>query len=68
MLPHQCKKLRISNIIITFKIQQMNLDNEGPSEGILSSNITAIKSTVHTTTHHTPSQLVFGRDIILNIN
>ena len=28
----------------------------------------AIRSTVHTTTQHTPSQLVFGRDAILNIN
>ena len=27
-----------------------------------------IRSTVHTTTQHTPSQLVFGRDVILNIN
>ena len=28
----------------------------------------AIRSTVHTTTQHVPSQLVFGRDAILNIN
>ena len=28
----------------------------------------AIRSTAHTTTQHTPSQLVFGRDAILNIN
>ena len=28
----------------------------------------AIQSTVHTTTEHTPSQLVFGRNAILNIN
>ena len=28
----------------------------------------AMRSTVHTTTQHTPSQLVFGRDVILNIN
>ena len=28
----------------------------------------AIRSTVHTTTQHTPSKLVFGRDAILNIN
>ena len=27
-----------------------------------------IRSTVHTTTQHIPSQLVFGRDAILNIN
>ena len=41
----------------------MDLDHENPWEGILS-----IKSTVHTTTQHKPSQLVFGRDAILNIN
>ena len=28
----------------------------------------AVRSTVHTTTQYTPSQLVFGRDAILNIN
>ena len=28
----------------------------------------AIQSTVHTTTQHTSSQLVLGRDAILNIN
>ena len=27
-----------------------------------------IQSMVHTTTQHTPSQLVFGRDAIININ
>ena len=58
----------IGNIIRTFKIQEMDLDNENPWEGILSSTMFAIRSTVHTTTQHTPSQLVFGRDAILNIN
>ena len=28
----------------------------------------AIRSTVHTTTQHTPSQLGFGMNVILNIN
>ena len=58
----------IGNIIRTFKIQEMDLDNENPWEGILSSTMFVIRSTVHTTTQHTPSQLVFGRDPILNIN
>ena len=58
----------IGNIIRTFNIQEMDLDNENPWEGILSSTMFAIRSTVHTTTQHTPSQLVFGRDAILNIN
>ena len=58
----------IGNIIRTFKIQQMDLDNENPWEGILSSTMFAIRSTVHTTTQRTESQLVFGSDVILHIN
>ena len=58
----------IGNIICTFQIQQIDLDNENPLEGILSSSMFATRSMVHTTTQHTPSQLVFGRDAILNIN
>ena len=57
----------IGTIICTFKIQQIDLDNEKPWEGILSSTMFAIRSIVHTNTQHTPSQLVFGRDAILNI-
>ena len=57
-----------SNNIRTCKIQQMDLDNENPWEGILSSTVFAIRSTVHTTTQHTTSQLIFGKDAILNIN
>ena len=46
----------------------MDLDNENPWEGVFSSNMCAIRSTVHTTTQHTQSQLVYGKDSILNIN
>ena len=46
----------------------MGLDNEIPWEGNLKSTMIAIRSTMHTTTQHTPSQLVFGKDAILNIN
>ena len=55
----------IDNIIHT---KEMDLDNENPWEGILSSTVFTIRSTVHTTTQHTPTQLVFGRDEILNIH
>ena len=58
----------IDNIIRSFKIQEMDLDNESPWKGALSSAIFAIQSTMHITTQHTPSQLVFGRDAILDIN
>ena len=43
----------IGDIIRTSIIQKMDLDNENPWEGILSSTIFAIRSMVHTTTHHT---------------
>ena len=59
----------IGYILLTFfKIQQMDLAHENAWKGILSSTMFAIRSKVHTTTHHTPSQLVFGRDAILSLN
>ena len=51
----------IGNIIHTFIIQHMHIDNENPWEGILSSTMFAKRSMVHTTTQHILSQLVFGR-------
>ena len=56
------------NIICTFIIQEMDLDNESPWEGIFSCTMFTIWSMVHTTMQCTPSQLVFGRDKILYIN
>ena len=58
----------IGYIIHTFKIQPSDLEDENPWEGILSPTLFAIRSMVRTTTQHTSSQLVFGRDVILNIN
>ena len=46
----------------------MDLVNENPWEGILSSTMFAMRSIVHTFMQHTMSQLVFGRDAIPNIN
>ena len=57
----------IGNIIHIFYIQKMDLDNENPLEGILSSTMFNLRSTAHTIIQHTPSQLVFGRDAIINI-
>ena len=51
----------IGNIIRTFKVQDMVLDDEDPWNGILASTMFAL----HTTTH-TPAQLLFGLDSILN--
>ena len=46
----------------------MDLDDVSPWEGVLSSTMFAIRSTVHTAMQHTSPQLVCGRDAILNIN
>ena len=56
----------IGNILHTFKIQDMVLDDDNPWDGILASTMFALRATVHTTTQYTPAQLVFGRDSILN--
>jgi hypothetical protein len=45
----------------------MYLDEGDPWSGILAAAMFAIRATVHTTLQATPSQLVFGRDAILNI-
>ena len=55
----------LGNMIRTFQIQ--NMDEDDPWSGILSAVAFAIRATVHTTTHATPMQLVFGRDAVLNI-
>ena len=56
----------IGNIIRTMKVQDMVLDDENPWDGILASTMFALRATVHTTTRFTPTQLVFGRDAVLN--
>ena len=56
----------IGNIIRTMKVQDMVLDDENPWDGVLSATMFALRATVHTTTRFTPTQLVFGRDAILN--
>ena len=56
----------IGNIIRTFKVQNMVLDDVNPWDGILAATMFALRATVHTTTQHTPAQLIFGRDSIMN--
>ena len=56
----------INNIICTVKVQDMGLNDENPWDGILASTMFALRAKVHTTMQHTPAQLVFGRDSILN--
>ena len=57
----------IGNIIRTFNVRKMTLDDQNPWDGILASTMFALRATVHTTTQYTPTQLAFGRDSILNV-
>jgi transposase InsO family protein len=57
----------IGNIICTFELQDNYLDEEDPWKGILSATAFTVRSTYHTTLQKTPGQLVFGRDIIFNV-
>ena len=55
----------IRNMIRTFDFNdKTTYDEDHPFSGILSA--VATRTTCHTTTQATPSQLVFGRDAILN--
>ena len=56
----------IDNILRTFKVQYMVLNDENLWDGILASTMFALRATVHTTTQYTPAQLIFGRDSIIN--
>ena len=59
----------IHNMIRTAGIKgKADLDPHFQWQGILSAVHQAVRSTVHTTTRATPTQLVFGHDAILNIN
>jgi transposase InsO family protein len=57
----------IGNIIRTFELENNYLDEDDPWKGILSATAFAIRSTFHTSLKSTPGQLVFGRDMIFNI-
>lgn len=57
----------IGNIIRTFGIQDLDVDETNPFAAVLSAAMFAVRSTYHTTLQATPAQLVFGRDSILNI-
>ena len=51
----------------TWELEDMELDEENPFEGILAATAFGIRSTYHTTLQASPGQLVFGRDMVLNI-
>ena len=57
---------RVGQMLRTFRVQDTeNLVN--PLDGILAAISFALRATVHTTTQYTPTQIVFGRDHILNL-
>ena len=58
----------IGNMIRTFEVHNNQLDEDDPWSGILAAIAFATRATIHTTLQQTPSQLVFGRDAILNIS
>jgi hypothetical protein len=57
----------IGNIIRTFELHDNYLDEDDPWKGILSATAFAVRATYHTTLQKTPGQLVFGRDMIFNV-
>ena len=57
----------VGNIVRTFELQDNHLDEDNPWKDILCATSFAIRSTCHTTLQKTPGQLVFGRDMILNV-
>ena len=54
-------------MIRTHEIKGKSSSPEAGWDGILAAVRRAVTSTVHTTTRATPTQLVFGRDAILNV-
>ena len=56
----------IGNMIRTWFVNDPDLDEKDPYSGLLTAVAFATRATVHTTMNASPSQLVFGRDAILN--
>jgi hypothetical protein len=57
----------LGNIIRTFELEDHYLDQDDPWAGLFAATAFAVRSTYHTTLQKTPGQLVFGRDMIFNI-
>ena len=55
-------------MIRTFRLHTEDIDESDPFSGILAAVAFATRATAHTTLQATPSQLVFGRDAILQSN
>jgi hypothetical protein len=58
----------VGSLIRSFQLQDTPYyDPDDPWGGILMAVAFALRSTYHTTLQVTPGQLVFGRDMVLNI-
>lgn len=57
----------IANMVRTFELENNYLDEDDPWKGIFSAVAFAVRSTFHTTLRKSPGQLVFGRDMIFNV-
>jgi hypothetical protein len=58
----------IGNMLRTFSVQDnQGIDEKDPWSGILAAVAFAVRATVHTTTQASPSQLIFGRDAMINV-
>ena len=57
----------IGNINKTFDLENNYLDDNNPWKGILAATAYVVRSTYHTTLKKMPGQLVYGRDMIFNI-
>ncbi len=60
---HQC----VGDILRSFELDEQELDPFDPWSSFLAATAYAIRSTYHTTLQATPSQLVFGRDMLLPV-
>jgi len=57
----------LGNIIRTVEVHVSDLTSESPRDGILSAAMFALRATYYTIVQTTPTQLVFGRDTMLNV-
>ena len=57
----------IANMVRSFQLENTYMDATNPWKGITSTVAFAVRTTIHTKTQSIPAQLVFGRDMMLNI-
>ena len=57
----------IANMVRTFELEDNYLDEDDPWAGIIAATACAVRSTHHAALQATPGQLVFGRDVVFNV-